>query len=262
MNEVTEKVLVLVRATPEESRKHDHLVCVAGINENDQWRRLYPFMFSYGEGLINFRKKDTIEVTLANPDNDKRRESRKVAHHQNLNLPLSDDGVRERILPLVSSIEKLSEENASLGVIKPELQRIDVTVNSTDIYDEQTYFSIAGDYLERRERVKMPVELRYRFRCSDEPGCKGHNLDRLGTERTGKKRYAEREGSKSHRREDKNPILRFHEDARPILLHGNAFSIWFLADHWNLLSARSRECAPEKNRSTETSGGVNRLVAK
>ena len=176
MNEVTEKVLVLVRATPEESRKHDHLVCVAGINENDQWRRLYPFMFSYGEGLINFRKKDTIEVTLANPDNDKRRESRKVAHHQNLNLPLSDDGVRERILPLVSSIEKLSEENASLGVIKPELQGIDVTVNSTDIYDEQTYFSIAGDYLERRERVKMPVELRYRFRCSDEPGCKGHNI--------------------------------------------------------------------------------------
>ncbi len=176
MNEEAEKVLVLVRATPEESRKHDHLVCVAGINEMNQWRRLYPFRFSYGSGLIDFRKKDTIEVDLVNPDNDRRRESRKVIHHQNLNSSLSNDGVRERILPLVSSIEKLSEENASLGVIKPELQGIDVTVNSTGIYDEQTYFSIAGDYLERRERVKMPVELRYRFRCSDEPECKGHNI--------------------------------------------------------------------------------------
>lgn len=176
MNVETEKVLVLVRATPEENRKHDQLVCVAGINENDQWRRLYPFRFSHREGLIDFRKKDTIEVTLANPDNDKRRESRKVTHHQNLNSPLRNDVVRERILPLVSSIEKLSEANASLGVIKPELQGIDVTVNSTDIYDEQTYFSIAGDYLERRERVKMPVELRYHFRCRGEPECKGHNI--------------------------------------------------------------------------------------
>jgi len=171
-----EQILVLVRATPEQSRKHDHLVCVAGINENNQWRRLYPFRFSYGEGLIDFRKRDLIEVTLANPDNDKRRESRKVIHHQNLSSRLTDEEVRERILPLVSSIEKLSEENASLGVIKPELQGIDVTVNSTDIYDEQTYFSIAGDYLERRERVKMPVELKYRFRCRDEPECRGHNI--------------------------------------------------------------------------------------
>ncbi|NIA11805.1 MAG: hypothetical protein GWP10_19290, partial [Nitrospiraceae bacterium] len=151
-----EQILVLVRATPEQSRKHDHLVCVAGINENNQWRRLYPFRFSYGERLIDFRKRDLIEVTLANPDNDKRRESRKVIHHQNLNSRLTDEEVRERILPLVSSIEKLNEEKASLGVIKPELQGIDVTVNSTDIYDEQTYFSIAGDYLERREKVKMP----------------------------------------------------------------------------------------------------------
>ena len=171
-----EQILVLVRATPEQSRKHDHLVCVAGINENNQWRRLYPFRFSYGEGLIDFRKRDLIEVTLANPDNDKRRESRKVIHHQNMSSRLTDEEVRERILPLVSSIEKLSEENASLGVIKPELQGIDVTVNSTDIYDEQTYFSIAGDYLERRERVKMPVELKYRFRCRDEPECRGHNI--------------------------------------------------------------------------------------
>jgi len=176
LNEETEKILVLVRATPEESRKHDHLVCVAGINEMNQWRRLYPFRFSYGEGLIDFRKRDLIEVTLANPDNDKRRESRKVTHHRNLNSRLTDEEVRERISPLVSSIEKLSEGNASLGVIKPELQGIDVTVNSTDVYDEQTYFSIAGDYLERRERVKMPVELRYRFRCMNEPECKGHNI--------------------------------------------------------------------------------------
>src|SRR4030067_3584174 len=77
---------------------------------------------------------------------------------------------------MVASIEKLKKEDASLGVIKPELTGIDVIINSTDIYDQQTYFSLADDYLEKREKVKMPVELRYQFKCKDEPECKGHDI--------------------------------------------------------------------------------------
>lgn len=69
-----ENILVLVRATPEKSRKHGHLVCVAGINDNNEWRRLYPVKFSYGDKLIDFNKRDMIQATLANPDNDKRLE--------------------------------------------------------------------------------------------------------------------------------------------------------------------------------------------
>lgn len=174
-----EKVLVLVRAIPEKSERYGYLICVAGINEGNEWRRLYPFKFSYGERLVDFGKKDLINVILADPDYDKRRESRKVATHENLNSPLNDEEVLQRIMPLVSSIEKLKKEEASLGVIKPELTGIDVIINSTDIYDGQTYFSLADDYLETletREKVKMPVELRYQFKCKNEPECKGHNI--------------------------------------------------------------------------------------
>jgi hypothetical protein len=173
---VNERILVLVRAIPEKSERYRYLICVAGINERNEWRRLYPFEFSYGEGLVDFGKKDLIDVILANPDNDKRRESRKVITHENLNSKLNDEEVLQRIIPLVSSIEKLKKEDASLGIIKPELTGIDVTINSTDIYDGQTYFSLAGDYLEKREKVKMPVELSYQFKCKDEPECKGHNI--------------------------------------------------------------------------------------
>lgn len=173
---MNEKILVLVRTIPEKSAKYENLVCVAGINNNGEWRRLYPFEFRHGENSVNFRKKDLIEVTLANPDNDKRNESRKVTHHQNLNSHQDDDEVLKRIIPLVSSIEKLDKQHASLGVIKPELTGIDIIINSTNIYDEQTYFSLADDYLEKREKVKMPVELRYKFKCKDDPECKGHNI--------------------------------------------------------------------------------------
>lgn len=151
-------------------------MCVAGINENNQWRRLYPFKFSYGEKLVDFKKRDLIEVTLTQPDNDKRRESRKVTSHKNLNSSLNDDEVHERILPLVASIEKLDKEGASLGVVKPELLGVEVKINSTNIYDNQTYFSLTGDYLEKREKVKMPVELRYHFKCKNEPECRGHKI--------------------------------------------------------------------------------------
>jgi len=173
---LNERILVLVRAIPEKSERYGYLICVAGINERNEWRRLYPFKFSYGEGLVDFGKKDLIDVILEDPDNDKRKESRKVINHENLNSKLNDEEVLQRIIPLVSSIEKLKKEEASLGIIKPELTGIDITINSTDIYDQQKYFSFVDDYLERREKVKMPVELRYQFKCKDETECKGHNI--------------------------------------------------------------------------------------
>lgn len=37
MKQETEKIVVLVRATPEESKKHGYLVCVAGINEKGEF---------------------------------------------------------------------------------------------------------------------------------------------------------------------------------------------------------------------------------
>lgn len=171
-----EKILVLVRATPEESAKYGHKVCVAGINESNEWRRLYPFKFEYGKKPIDFGKRDLIEVELTPPDNDKRKESRKVANHKNLHAPLDTPEILRSILPLVSSIERLSDEKASLGVIKPSLNDIVVKVNDVKIYDEQTYFSMTENFLETREKVKMPIEVRYGFKCLGEQRCRGHKM--------------------------------------------------------------------------------------
>jgi len=88
LKQETEKIVVLVRATPEESKKHGYLVCVAEINEKGEFRRVYPFGFSYGEKLINFKTKNRIEVVLTEPDNDQRRESRKQIRYKNLQFDL------------------------------------------------------------------------------------------------------------------------------------------------------------------------------
>jgi len=177
LKQETERILVLVRATPEESKKHGYLVCVAGINEKGEFRRVYPFEFSYGEKSIDFKKKDRIEVVLTEPDNDQRKESRKQIRYKNLHSPVEDEELRNLLRSKVSSIEKLTEENASLGVVKPELIDVKVEINSTEIYDKQQYFNLMGDYLvEKREKVKMPVELRYNFRCKNNTACRGHQI--------------------------------------------------------------------------------------
>lgn len=177
MKQETEKIIVLVRATPEESKKHGYLVCVAGINEQGEFRRVYPFEFSYGEKLIDFKKKDRIEVVLTESDNDQRRESRKKISYKNLHAPVENEEIRSLLRLKASSIEKLKEENASLGIVKPEILGVKIEINSTEIYDRQQYFNLMGDFLvEKREKVKMPVELKYNFKCNNDPACKGHQI--------------------------------------------------------------------------------------
>jgi len=98
---VKEKVLVLTRATPEESRKYGYKVCVAGITENGEWRRLYPFTFQYGKVSLPFGKKDIIEVETEKNSEDARKESRKVRSFEKIPLP-KDDREIVRLLFIVS----------------------------------------------------------------------------------------------------------------------------------------------------------------
>ncbi len=178
MRREKEEIAVLVRATPEKSRKNGdvHAVGVTGINKAGELLRLYPLRFRYGEGLVDFRKNDLLEVTVTKPEHDLRWESRKVLDYVNLEKPAKDREIKELILPLVTSLEKLNIEGASLGVVKPELLDVEVKVNSIETCDRQQYFNMMGDFLEKGEKARMPVEVRYTFRCEGEEACRGHKI--------------------------------------------------------------------------------------
>ena len=178
MRREKEEIAVLVRATPEKSRRNGyvHAVGVTGINKAGELLRLYPLRFRYGEGLVDFRKNDLLEVTVTKPEHDLRWESRKVLDYVNLKRPAKDREMKELILPLVTSLERLNMEGASLGVVKPELLDVDVKVNSTETCDRQQYFNLMGDFLEKGEKAAMPVEVKYIFRCEGEDACRGHKI--------------------------------------------------------------------------------------
>ncbi len=162
-----EKVLVLVRATPEKSRKHGFTCCVAGINGEGELRRLYPFKFSE----IMFRKKQWIEAEITTSSKDKRKESGKVVQYKPLPEFIDDYELASRLSEIATSVSVLKTNKASLGVVKPQLLGIEIEVASTQFMDEQTYFhQFEAGAVGLREKVKMPIEVRYTYRCSSD-GC-------------------------------------------------------------------------------------------
>lgn len=173
-----EEIAVLVKATPEKGKigEEEHAVGIIGVNKNKQLLRLYPLGFRYGESSGSFRKNDLLEVAISKPEYDLRWESRKVLSYTNLEKSLKEREVKERILPLSTSIERLNKESSSLGIVKPEILNLEIKVNNIELYERQQYFNLIGDFLEKGEKFRMPVEVRYIFKCKGEKACRGHKI--------------------------------------------------------------------------------------
>lgn len=52
----TERLLILTKTYPAPSAKHREISCVAAINGDGQFRRLYPLPFRLLEGDLKFKK--------------------------------------------------------------------------------------------------------------------------------------------------------------------------------------------------------------
>ncbi len=203
-----EKIIVLAKTYPELSSKHGPLVCVAGVNEYKEWRRLYPIPLKiwidekYKD--IRFRKWDIIEVEVSEkpPSHDRRSESRRVVNWKNIRVVdhIKDWETRLAIIKelLDPGIESIIDSGRSLGVIKPArvldffskprhrlrdeaekevLKKMDEADSTVTLLE---YLEIGDKYLlpEVREpdvKVEELPWIGYRFYCSN-PQCRGHEM--------------------------------------------------------------------------------------
>lgn len=228
MRREKEKIAVLVRATPEKSKRDGewHAVGVTGVNKDGELLRLYPLRFRYGEGLVDFRENDLLELTVTRPEDDLRWESRKVLDYVNLEQPAKDREIKELILPLVTSIEKLNIERASLGVVKPELRDIEVKVNSLEPLGRQQYFNMMGDFLEKGEKAGLPVEIKYTFRCEGEEACRGHTIVLLDWElnETLRNIVREEKNSPAVKKRIREQLFEHMKEKEPYFIMGTHFT--------------------------------------
>ena len=102
---------MLAKACPEISQKYESLICVAGITDKGEWRRIYPIPWKtfWGTSPKYFSKKQWIEYELVSEKpSDHRPESRKIKPNTIKPLEREEYGKIETMLAeRITTIEKL-----------------------------------------------------------------------------------------------------------------------------------------------------------
>lgn len=180
------RVLITVKTYPVVSERYDELVCTAGVSPGLGFVRLYPVRFRYLPYGQQYRKYQWIEVDAVRNPKDSREETY-LPDSESISLvgrPIDTaNGWAERrriVLPWLSqSIERLTEQGRSLGIVKPaEVLDLKCTPvardwSSKDRERLHQYMLFGPD---RKPLQKLPYKFQYVFRC-DDSNCKGtHTL--------------------------------------------------------------------------------------
>jgi hypothetical protein len=204
---VVERIIVLAKTYPELSRKHGPLVCVAGVNEYGEWRRLYPIPFKIWTEekykTISFKKWHEIEVDVSErpPEHDRMAESRQVLNWEKIKIIRRINSWKYRLTIvkqiLDPNIETIVENGRSLGIIKPvrvnkffdkPRQRIREEAEKIILEKMEEVDSNLTllDYVKMEDKYLLPEVkesdvkidelpwIGYKFQCSNQ--CKGHEM--------------------------------------------------------------------------------------
>jgi len=178
---VREKLLLLCRTYPDFSQKYYYRICMAGITESGELRRIFPIPIRFYLKNINFFKNYNWIVYERKGKGDHRKESYKIDFKSiRIVEPASPQEICQLINERLTSLEELSElknqENISLGFIKPKIKKsiIDKSENRKDkkanLDSQLTLFGgRIGEYY-------VPYVVKFSFSCLNSPSCSGHNI--------------------------------------------------------------------------------------
>lgn len=192
-----ERLLLLCMTYPTKSKKYGASVCMAGITDKGEFRRIYPVPYeTFMRRSDRFHKRYYIEYEIREKG-DSRKESYKVYPGSIRVEPVNEDYeiIRELCRENAKSIYELESErkkdHTSLGIIKPSI--IDFIYSEKPLDQEkevtkQTYFNPNNNSLSTCWDVgELPENLGhnfyYKFYCSE--NCemtKGHICTCLDTE--------------------------------------------------------------------------------
>ncbi len=169
-----ERLLVLAKAVPEISSKYESLVCVAGITDSGEWRRIYPIPWKvfWGTSGQNFKKKYWIEYETAG-HGDYRPESVRVKPETIRPLEeakFSDiEGLIKERLTTIDELSNSGPSVTSLGAVEPK-ELIDFAPTTNAHYKELVEMSGQKD-LSGNKAMKLDIpEYKYRYIFKDAKG--------------------------------------------------------------------------------------------
>lgn len=131
------RVVIIIKAMPNPSRKHGETVCCAGVTAKGEWKRLYPIRF---RNLPDkFKRWDWVEFEYELPTGDTRPESCRVYEDSLvIERPLPQKKRASLLNPLVMpSTEEAAAQGKSLTLIRP--------INSRFTYRRKSSAQIAAE---------------------------------------------------------------------------------------------------------------------
>jgi hypothetical protein len=115
---------ILVKALPQVGEKHGETVCVAALDDNRTWYRLYPVTFRQLSDDKKFTRWNRVRATcrLVAQNRDRRAESRNIDQDSLSVLGTVPRERRSALLEkaLVHSTKRELEQNRSLALLAPE----------------------------------------------------------------------------------------------------------------------------------------------
>ncbi|ABD53504.1 hypothetical protein [Jannaschia sp. CCS1] len=138
MSEAT-TVAIIVKAAPVVGRTHGETVCVAGLDYDGNWHRLYPIPFRDLDSEQKFGRWDVVRFTWREPRDDNRPESKNV-DSQSLQL-IGKVPQRERHAfarsAIVPSLDQVKDAGKSFALIRPERPKFIVKRHTKDELEEE-----------------------------------------------------------------------------------------------------------------------------
>lgn len=182
-----ERILITAKTYPIPHAKHHETVCTAGINENGEWRRLWPIPFRHLSGPQQFRKYEWIEARIRKQGSDRRKESHVVDpdHLRATGEVVGPERNWQRRRDLIlrwqaASLEELSaryeEDLTSMGVFRPrEFGGLKITWRDKPHWSRELQNKTEQGILWASvpSLRPLPFQLHLEYRC-DSPRCPGH----------------------------------------------------------------------------------------
>jgi len=179
---VKEKLLVLAKASPEISNKYEELVCVAGITESGEWRRIYPVPWEvFFKGSRNrFRKKTWIEYELRSREpSDHRPESRKIISESIKPLKEASfqeiEGLLKERVTTIEELEMKTPKMESLGVVIPKKVTDFIPADNkhyAELVQKGRQFDLLGNPAIKLE----PPKFKYSYKFMDDEEGRMHEI--------------------------------------------------------------------------------------
>ncbi|MDO8428273.1 MAG: hypothetical protein Q7S92_03605 [Candidatus Diapherotrites archaeon] len=169
-----ERLLVLAKAVPEASKKYEELICVAGITDKGEWRRIYPIPWElfWKTSPQNFKKKWWIEYELQDDKpSDHRPESRKVKFEtikplREATFKEIEDLLKTRI-ETIEQIEEKGVKKQSLGVIEPK-EVFDFLPSDNQHYEKLVNMGKQKDLFGSKAFKLSPPKVKYSYKFKDD----------------------------------------------------------------------------------------------